>query len=254
MPPSRSAACSVQHADGPTIRRPRSRLRRMMSLMASLDMLAMPGMSVPACLAAFRRRLLNRPISPRVCSARGPGGCGVGDRAVPLGQVESSLALPPPPGRPTAALLGTGRTLALAAGGADTKSPHGLSRCRRSCRGWPCPLRRPATGAEAGALVHERGVGHGPAVVAAADGGGVGHPGVGEEDLVEHGVAGHLAQRADLDARLVHVDGEPGDALVLGHLGVGAGDEHAQIGHVAERRPHLLAVDDPLVAVLRPGR
>ena len=45
------------------------------------------------------------------------------------------------------------------------------------------------------------------------------HAGVGEEDLVEHRATGHLPQRADVDARLVHVDREVGDALVLGHVG-----------------------------------
>ena len=37
---------------------------------------------------------------------------------------------------------------------------------------------------------------------------------------------------------------------MLGHLGVGAGQEHAEVGVLAARGPHLLAVDDPLVAVL----
>ena len=48
----------------------------------------------------------------------------------------------------------------------------------------------------------------------------------------------------------VHVDHEVGEALVLRLLGVGAGDEHAPAGQVGQRGPHLLAVDDPLVAVL----
>ena len=34
----------------------------------------------------------------------------------------------------------------------------------------------------------------------------VGDAGLVEEHLVEHRVAGHLPQRADLDAGLVHVD------------------------------------------------
>src|SRR5690606_34518563 len=72
-----------------------------------------------------------------------------------------------------------------------------------------------AARSHAGALVEQRGVGGGPAVVHVADAVLVGHLGVGEEHLVEHGVAGHLLERPDLDARLVHVDGEPGDALVL---------------------------------------
>ena len=41
----------------------------------------------------------------------------------------------------------------------------------------------------------------------------------------------------------------------LGSSGVGAGDQHAEVGDLAARRPHLLTVDDPLVAVLdRAGR
>ena len=36
----------------------------------------------------------------------------------------------------------------------------------------------------------------------------------------------------------------------LGSVGVGAGDEHAEVGDVAGRRPDLLAVHGPLVAVL----
>ena len=61
-------------------------------------------------------------------------------------------------------------------------------------------------------------------------------------------------ERAHLDAGLVHVDGEAGDALVLGASVDCPGDEHAVVGGLAERRPDLLAVDDPLVAVrARPG-
>ena len=78
---------------------------------------------------------------------------------------------------------------------------------------------------------------------------------VGEVDLVELGVAGHLAQRPDLDAGGVHVDHEVGEALVLLGLGIGAGEDHAEAGGVGQGRPDLLAVEDPLVAVaLGPGR
>ena len=107
-----------------------------------------------------------------------------------------------------------------------------------------------AAGAEAGPLVHEGRVGGRPPVVEAADQGGVGHPGVGDEDLVEERVARHLLERAHVDAVLEHVEGEVGDALVLGDVGVGAGQQHAEVGVLAARGPHLLAVDDPLVAVL----
>ena len=116
--------------------------------------------------------------------------------------------------------------------------------------GQAAPSGVPAAGAEAGPLVHERRVGGGPAVVQAADEGRVGHPGVGDEDLVEERVAGHLLERAHVDAVLEHVEGEVGDALVLGHVGVGPGQQHAEVGVLAARGPHLLPVDDPLVAVL----
>ena len=88
-----------------------------------------------------------------------------------------------------------------------------------------------------------------------ADDVGGGHAGVGEEHLVERRVAVHLAQRPDLDAGLVHRQHEVRDALVLGHVPVGAGQQHAVVGVVGAGVPHLLAVDDPLVAVaLGPGR
>ena len=73
-----------------------------------------------------------------------------------------------------------------------------------------------AAGTEAGPLVHERGVGDCPSVVEPTDDGVVVDAGVVEEDLVEQRLAGHLLEGHDVDAGLVHVDGEVGDALVLG--------------------------------------
>ena len=70
-----------------------------------------------------------------------------------------------------------------------------------------------------------------------------------EEHLVERRAAGHLAQRPHLHAGCAHVDDEPGEALVLGQVGVGAADDLADVAVVGARRPHLLAGDDPLVAV-----
>ena len=58
------------------------------------------------------------------------------------------------------------------------------------------------------------------------------------------GLAGDLAQRADLHAVLLHVHDEVGEALVLGRVRVGARDEHAPLGLVRERGPDLLAGDD----------
>ena len=90
---------------------------------------------------------------------------------------------------------------------------------------------------------------HPPALAHLADPIGVGHPHLGEVHLVELGLAGHLAQRPHLHARRVHVQGEVGQPLVLGGVGIGAGHEHAPVGDVGQRVPHLLAGDDPLVAV-----
>ena len=70
-----------------------------------------------------------------------------------------------------------------------------------------------------------------------------------EEHLVERCVTVHLSQRAHLDAGLVHRQREVADALVLRHVPVGAGEEHAELGMVGRGVPHLLSVDHPLVAV-----
>ena len=58
-----------------------------------------------------------------------------------------------------------------------------------------------------------------------------------------------LLDGADLDARLLHGHEEVGDAGVLGRVGVGAGQQEDVVGVLGLGGPHLLAVDDPLVAV-----
>ena len=60
---------------------------------------------------------------------------------------------------------------------------------------------------------------------------------------------GHLPQRPDLDAGQVHRAQEERDALVLGGVGVGAGHEDAPVAVAAPAAPHLLTVDDEVVAV-----
>ena len=98
-------------------------------------------------------------------------------------------------------------------------------------------------------LVHQRRDGHLPAV---ADGGDevLGrHHGVGEEHLIERRMAVHLLERAHFDALLAHVEHEVREALVLRHVPVRACEQEAVVGVVGAGGPHLLAVDDPVVAV-----
>ena len=98
-------------------------------------------------------------------------------------------------------------------------------------------------------LVGEGGVGRSPSGVDPADHRIHRHAGVGEEHLVEHRVTRHLVQRPKFHTVLVHVDGHPGDAAVFGGIGVGPCQEHPEIGSGSQGGPHLLAVDDPLLAV-----
>ena len=134
---------------------------------------------------------------------------------------------------------------AVAGGRVSCRRPL-RSRCARPRRWRPSPgAAAAAAAADGGALVHQRGHRDPPALADVADAVGVGHPDLGHVDLVELGLAGDLAQRPDLDAGGVHVEGEVGQALVLGCLGVGAGHEHAPVGDVGERVPHLLAGDRP---------
>src|SRR5581483_7962982 len=70
-----------------------------------------------------------------------------------------------------------------------------------------------------------------------------------EEDLVELRLARHLAERADVDAGLLHVDEGRRDAGVLLCVGIGAGEEEAPVRDLGDARPDLLAAHDPVVAV-----
>jgi hypothetical protein len=60
-----------------------------------------------------------------------------------------------------------------------------------------------------------------------------GHAHVLEEDLVEVGLARHLAERADVDAGRLHVDQHVGDAVVLRRVGLGATRANIQSASVA---------------------
>ncbi len=110
------------------------------------------------------------------------------------------------------------------------------------------------TAADHRAFAGQGGLGHAPAAVDLAHDVGRGDGDVGEEHLVEVGMAGDLPERPDLDARGGHVHDEVGDPGVLGDVGVGAGQQDAELGLVGAGVPDLLAVDDPGVTVaLGPG-
>ena len=102
--------------------------------------------------------------------------------------------------------------------------------------------------------MHQGRAGDAPAVAGVAHQIGGWNASIGEEHLVERRVAVHLEDRANLHTRLLHRQDEVADALVLGDVPVGAGEQHAVIGVVGARVPHLLAVDDPVVAVTDSGR
>ncbi len=105
-------------------------------------------------------------------------------------------------------------------------------------------------GGGAGAsLEAERGHRHLPAVVDPADDVVLGAAGVGEEHLVELTGTVDLLDRANLDTGLVHRDEQVGDACVLRHSLVGAGEQEHVVGVLGLGGPDLLAVDDPLVTV-----
>ncbi len=105
-------------------------------------------------------------------------------------------------------------------------------------------------GADGIALVHQCGQRDVPALADTAEPLLVGNAHVGEIHLVELRRAARLLDRADFDARALHVEKEHGEALVLRHVRIGAQDQKAVIRIVRAGRPDLLAVDDPVVAVL----
>ena len=109
-------------------------------------------------------------------------------------------------------------------------------------------------GAEAGALEHQRRDRDLPAAADLADDVLVGDLGLLHEDLVELGLAGDLAERADVDVRLVDVEDEVGDPLVLRGVLVGAGEQHAPLRLVRVGGPDLLAGDLPAAVRLHRAR
>src|SRR5207249_2898211 len=107
---------------------------------------------------------------------------------------------------------------------------------------------------EDAALVLERRDGDLPAAMQLAEEVLARHADGLEEDLVELRLARHLAERADRDARALHVEEQAGDALAAAGLGVGPAEEHAPVGVLRERRPHLLAGHLEVVVLGKRGR
>src|SRR5262249_53512538 len=91
---------------------------------------------------------------------------------------------------------------------------------------------------------------HVPAVADRAQALAIRDDDVGEIDLVELLHAVGLLDRTDLHTGALHAEKEHGESLVLGHIGIGAGDQEAVVGIMRARGPYLLAVDDPVVALL----
>ena len=62
-------------------------------------------------------------------------------------------------------------------------------------------------------------------------------------------LTGHMNQWANFYTRSMHIDTEVRDAFVLWCVRVGTCNEHANIGFMAKRGPHLLTRHHPLVAI-----
>ena len=63
------------------------------------------------------------------------------------------------------------------------------------------------------------------------------------------GVAGHLNEGPYVDPRRRHIDDEVRDAFVFWRVDIGTSQENPVVGELAERRPYLLTIDDPFVAI-----
>ena len=70
---------------------------------------------------------------------------------------------------------------------------------------------------------------------------------IGQEHLIERGMAVHLAQGLHIDAWLFDIDDEKTEAMVLRHIPVGARQQQPVLRVMGAGGPDLLAVDDPLV-------
>src|SRR5262249_45003621 len=92
--------------------------------------------------------------------------------------------------------------------------------------------------------------GNRPTLAARADDLRLRHPYVGEENLVELGLARHGSEWSHLDAGRSHREEQVADAEVLRGVGLGTDETENHVGVMRRGRPDLLAVDDEVVAVL----
>ena len=70
-----------------------------------------------------------------------------------------------------------------------------------------------------------------------------------EEHFVEVDLTTDMAQRPHLHARLMQIEEEVGDAGALRRVGIGAREQHAEVGEMRPGGPDLLPVDDPTITV-----
>src|SRR3546814_889470 len=99
-------------------------------------------------------------------------------------------------------------------------------------------------------LMAEQVFGDGPALVHLADDPILGHLHIVEEGLAEGRVAGDEQDRPGRNAGRGHVEQKEADPLVLGHLAVGADQAEDPVRLVGIGGPDLLAIDQPMVALV----
>ena len=99
-------------------------------------------------------------------------------------------------------------------------------------------------------LAAEHHAGNAPALIEAAEHVGLRHAHLVEEFLGEFGVAFEGLDRPHGNAGRMHIDEQHGDAgMARFRLGIGAHQREHPIGVMAVGGPHLMAVDDEVIAV-----
>src|ERR1700723_3273035 len=95
----------------------------------------------------------------------------------------------------------------------------------------------------------ERSTRDNPTFAALADNPAGGGLRIVKEEFVKARGAGHLAYRPARDARLIEIDQQIRNALVLGRLGFGAHQREHVRSIAALRGPGFLAIDDPMITL-----